>query len=396
MNKKEQKAIEKLWNGESGEKCNIQWKDKDNRVWEDYKCIGGDSCWDWYQVDYRINPDFKRCIDCDRCNLENIIPHCKIHAGNYRISTSVIDYHPCPDFKPIVAMAAAKALGRLVFEYEEPINIKEKPMKARLKQKYTHLTKSHGIATFEKGTELRKEGKYYRPRKSHLYKDCHISAKTVESNPAFFELIEKPEKSCELCANKDCMIESENIKIRKNNYECFTPRNCNNCGLDTKEKKGKYGYNYCDADSHCLRENSSKWQPIQDKKKSEFKPYYRYDYGRSEHLGCPHFSTLEKCMQHIKENYDRAYSPHPIQYITSEKDREYIGQYEELIQDKYREWNFEDDILGIKIRNKTGPWKVMVHTVTKDGIHIFNEFLKFGEIYDNYTLLDGTPCGVKL
>lgn len=164
----------------------------------------------------------------------------------------------------------------------KPINNKEKTMKVKLKQDYQHTDRLEIVHIIPIDEILEeKDGRwcYYSEKLNKIFR---ISAKKVESNPDYFQLIEdKPAKSCQLCANTkhntDCIDNLECLKkdahmcYMDGTWRSFTPRTCANCGTMPCKKRQPQGSYYPDC---------KHWQSIQD----EYRPWTYEDRDKTRGL----------------------------------------------------------------------------------------------------------------
>jgi len=146
-------------------------------------------------------------------------------------------------------------------------------MKVKLKQDYQHTDRLEIVHIIPIDEILEeKDGRwcYYSEKLNKIFR---ISAKKVESNPDYFQLIEeKPEKDCVLCAKEKpctgCIMKLKGLPLA---YTNFTPRTCANCGTMPCKKRQPQGSYYPDC---------KHWQSIQD----EYRPWTYEDRDKTRGL----------------------------------------------------------------------------------------------------------------
>lgn len=64
--------------------------------------------------------------------------------------------------------------------------------------------------------------------------------------------------------------------------------------------------------------------------------------------------------------------------------------------EEYRPFTFDDDLLGLKIKSKNGSkLKAIIIGQGYEFVDTTYETISYKELFEEYTFLDGSPCGVK-
>lgn len=63
---------------------------------------------------------------------------------------------------------------------------------------------------------------------------------------------------------------------------------------------------------------------------------------------------------------------------------------------KYRKWTMAEVPVGQVVRQKRSENRFMILGVNDDGVHILGEAMSFLAMLNEFTMEDGSPCGVEI
>jgi len=63
---------------------------------------------------------------------------------------------------------------------------------------------------------------------------------------------------------------------------------------------------------------------------------------------------------------------------------------------KYRKWTMAEVPVGKIVRQKGTDNRFIVLGVNEDGVHILGEAMSFLAMLNEFTMEDGSPCGVEI